>query len=676
MKTKFKIGEYILFKRIKNSTFGEVYLTIKENNPELLVTDVIDISKKDIKNLLNYINNEKEIMKQLSHPNIIRLENFLKTKNHYFFLMEYCNGGNLSDLLIQYKTKFRKPFPLPIIQYFMRQIVEGLKYIHSLNIIHRNIKLANILINFNGISRKTGIDGFDFNKIDDNDLLNSSIKISDFGLSIKLRDNELAKSLVGTPFNMDPLILKKYQSDEGENSSQGYNEKVDIWSLGTICYQMLTGDTLFTGNNFDDLFQKVEEGNYSIPIDIEISNEIISFLKSMLQYNGDLRPSAEELSKHDFLIKNIKDFTKIDSNKNPEAIGYIFNGMKNSFYINNHKKLENRKKLYINYIDSLYNDYKKAKNYFKKNNLPEREKNAHQKCLQIENIKKQLNSGKKIYLNNLPKKITPEYIYGCSMEERNKRFKEILSRYRGQKNSLEVKLKQYKSNEMVKNNKDEYEKNEIIFNKLKIIIEELEIKSKNMWVPPPLYIKKIQKEQKNIISFDKSKFKIKTKITRIDKISDSLDLIVTFIINQGRELKKKVKLIGENYYDEWIWILSAEEWMNIDNNIFNFILNIKVDEFQCFSNNPVQVLNLDVSKIKNGKGIDLKEKISDNGIKIIHISIQPILPEGENSIIIEEKEILSVKKLYPPFEMKSNNNNQILKPAQINFNIKDTKISQ
>ena len=674
MKKIFKIGGYTLFKRIRESNFGEVYLTLKENNPELLMTNVIDISKKDIKSLLKYINNEKKIMEELSHPNIIKLENFIKSKNHYFFIMEYCNGGNLSDLLIKYKNKYRKPFPLEIIQHFMHQIVEGLKYIHSLNIIHRNIKLSNILIHFKNISRNTEKDGVNFDKLDDNDLLNSTIKIFDFGLSIKLESNELARSLVGTPFNMDPLILKKYQNYNGDKRAQGYNEKVDIWSLGTICYQMLTGDPLFPVNTFDDLIQKVEEGNYSIPIDIEISNEIISFLNSMLQYNGDLRPSAEELLHHDFLKKNVKNFTKIDFQKTPETKDknyIILNFMRNPIYINNPKKPENSKKVYLNYIDSLYNDYKKVKNYFKVNDLPEREKDANQKCLQIENIKKQFNSGKKIYLNNLPKKITPEYIYGCSIDERNKIYKAILSRYRAEKNALEVKLKMFQANEISKNDKDEYEKNKVKFNRLKFIIENLEEKSKNIWVPPPLYIKEIQKQKKRIISFDKSEFKIKIKIKRIDKINDSLDLIVALIINQEWKLKKKLKLKGENYYDEWFWILYAEEWMNIDNNISNFILVIEIDKFKCCYNYTNQAINIDISKLKNGKAITFNQQIDDNGIKLINISILPILPEGENTITIEEKEILSVKKIYPPFEMKSINNNQIQKkPSQIKMSIK------
>ena len=296
----------------------------------------------------------------------------------------------------------------------MRQIVDGLKYIHSNYIIHRDLKLSNILIHFKNIGGKVKIDNVDFYEFDNNDLLTSTIKIIDFGLSIKLDPGILAKSGVGTPFNMDPrvldkylkliaksnkaaqyfkdpLILKKYQKAGNDENDQIYSKEVDIWSLGTICYQMLTGDPLFTAESLDDLLLKIEEGNYSIPLDIEISNEIISFLNSMLQYDGKLRPSAEELSKHDFLKKDVKYFTKLDYQKNPEA--YIkINEMKDVIYINNHKKLDNSKEIYLNYIDSLYNDYKQVKQYFKENNLPEREKNADEKCKQIENTKSQLKS--------------------------------------------------------------------------------------------------------------------------------------------------------------------------------------------------------------------------------------------------------------------------------------------
>ena len=383
-----KINGYNLFKKIGEGSFGEIYLTIKGNNPELLVTKIIDISTIKDENILNYLKKEKEIMAILSHQNIIRLENFIESNNKYYIIMEYCNGGNLSDLLDKYKKKYRKPFSIEIIQYFMFQLVEGLKFMHSNNVIHRDLKLQNILNHFKKISKKYKNESVDFNELDDNDLLNSTVKIIDFGLSKILGQNELATSYVGSPYNMDPFIIKEYQNNGGFEKMQGYNEKVDIWSLGTICYQMFTGVPLFTLYDLDTLIQKVEKGNYSLPIDIQISKEFISFLNSMLKYNGDSRLSAEELSHHDFLKKNVKNFTKIDSHKNTKEKDFIIiNAIKNSNAINNYKKLENSKEIYLKYIDNLYIDYKEVKKYFKKNDLPEREKDAEQKCKQIENIK-------------------------------------------------------------------------------------------------------------------------------------------------------------------------------------------------------------------------------------------------------------------------------------------------
>ena len=654
---------YKLFKELGKGTFGKVYLTVLENNPELLATKVIDKSGINDKKTLEYLDKEREIMTELKeskHPNIIRLDECIFFENRYCFVMEYCNGGTLSDVLKNYMKKYRKPFTLEIIQNFMRQIVEGLKLIHSKNIIHRDLKLSNILVHFKNNSRKTEMIGF--NELNYNDFLNSTIKIIDFGLSKKLQyPDELAKSGVGTPFHMDPKILKKFQEQYAKRSNGtpfnndpliikkyqkagvyendlGYSKEVDIWSLGTICYQMLTGDPLFTAETIDDLVIKVEEGDYSIPFDIEICKEIISFLNSMLHYKGDLRPSIEELSHYDFLIKNVKDFTKIDTQKQQEAFITI-NAIKKSIYINNHKKLENSKEIYKNYLDSLYNDYKEVKQYFQKNNLSEREKKADEKCKQIDNLRKQLNSKINIYLSDLPEKISPEFIYGCSIEERNKKFKQIISRNRAEKNLLEVKLKNIEKKENISvNDKDNYEKNKINYNKLLTVIKILEEQSKNIWVPSPLYTKEIQTQPKEIISYDKSEFKIKFTIKRIDNINDSLNLIIFLEVNQEKKLKKNIELKGQNSNEEWIWILSSEEWMNIDNNINNFILIIKIDKFQIFTNQNPTLIS-DISYIKNGKGKTFNHQITDNGIKTITISITPILPEGDKSIIMEEKEI-------------------------------------
>jgi serine/threonine protein kinase len=93
----------------------------------------------------------------------------------------------------------------------------------------------------------------------------------------------------------------------------GYDQKADIWSLGTLCYEMLIGCSAFNSKTMQELVQKVESGNYQIPT--HLSKEVISFLNAMLQYNGQKRLSANELARHHFLTKNVKDFSSIDLRK-------------------------------------------------------------------------------------------------------------------------------------------------------------------------------------------------------------------------------------------------------------------------------------------------------------------------------------------------------------------------
>ena len=84
---------YTLFKQLGKGTFGVVYLTIGENNPDLFAIKVIDLSKVKNQKTLEYLYKKKEMMEELKHTNIIRLDKFIKSKKYYYFIMEYCNGG-------------------------------------------------------------------------------------------------------------------------------------------------------------------------------------------------------------------------------------------------------------------------------------------------------------------------------------------------------------------------------------------------------------------------------------------------------------------------------------------------------------------------------------------------------------------------------------------------------
>ena len=292
-----KIDNYILEKQLGEGSFGKVLETKLATDPsKLFATKVYERKKIEGTPQFNYLTNECNILHELNHPNIVKLVDVKKTKNHYYIIMEYCNGGELADALEKYKEKYGKPFSEELVQYFMRQIIDAFKYIHANGVIHRDIKLENILLNY-----KTEEDKNNLN------LMNATAKIIDFGFACKISGNNLAHTAVGSPLNAAPVILKKMT---GESAKLGYDQKADIWSLGSICYHMLIGKPIFDAEDMDDLISKVEKGSYKLPANL--SREIVSFLNGMLQYEPKNRLTAEQLSNHEFLRNNVKDFHKID----------------------------------------------------------------------------------------------------------------------------------------------------------------------------------------------------------------------------------------------------------------------------------------------------------------------------------------------------------------------------
>ena len=163
---------------------------------------------------------------------------------------------------------------------------------------HRDIKLENILVNFDNEEDKQNLN-----------IMKAVVKIIDFGFACKIEKNALTYTAVGSCLNMDPMILKKLTC-HGKVRELGYDMKADIWSLGTICYQMLIGKAAFDADDLDDLVSKVEKGKYKVPT--TLSREVVAFLNGMLQYEANLRLTADQLSNHPFLTTEVKNFHKID----------------------------------------------------------------------------------------------------------------------------------------------------------------------------------------------------------------------------------------------------------------------------------------------------------------------------------------------------------------------------
>ena len=278
------VDDLTLTTKLGVGSFAKVYLTTKQGTSTKYATKVIDKAKNQY--LIEYINNEISILKDVNHPNIIKFIEKHEDSNNIYIVEEFYNGVDLFQALKRYQNGNDKGFPEEIVQYIMKEIIEGVKYLHNKRIIHRQLSLDNIMINYENED-----------DLKNNNIMKGKIKIIDFSIASYLKKGELSNLLAGIRTYMSPIMFVKDKDIE-------YDEKEDIWNLGTTCYILLTGKYPFAHKNRE---------NYYVPT--TLSKEAISFLNCMLQYESKKRLNAHSLCNHAFLRKNIKEFNNIDLTK-------------------------------------------------------------------------------------------------------------------------------------------------------------------------------------------------------------------------------------------------------------------------------------------------------------------------------------------------------------------------
>ena len=358
----YNIKGYTYINFLGNGVYGQVGLYKKNNTNEYYAIKRINKNKAKHSKNYKYLHSELQILKKLNHENISKLIDIIDNDFQFDILivMEYCHGFSLSKCLEYYKEKYAKPFTEEIVQYLTRQIVHGLIHIHEQNVIHRDLKLENIMVHFDNEMDKTNLN-----------MMKGTIKIIDFGLSKLLSSSkEFATSFVGTIPYIDPRIItiKNFQ----------YSKEADIWSLGCICYEMLTGKKVFETQLVSELITKIKEGKYKLPQ--TISREFISFLNSMLQYDGNLRLTAKQLLEKRFLRKNIKEFHYLNVNHDLKQ-DKEFLALKSSIQLYNQNVNENIQKSYKKHISfeqkNPNSNLIQEKNNLNQNSPPSINKNSY-----------------------------------------------------------------------------------------------------------------------------------------------------------------------------------------------------------------------------------------------------------------------------------------------------------
>ena len=308
-----KKKEETKYKKIDDLHKGEngtsVYLAI--DTKRNILTAIKSIPKKKMnEDTQKNFRRELQNLHNLKHPNIIQILDYLNNKTTNYIVLEYCNGGNLRDYMLRYMNINRKPLNEFFIQKLLLQIAPALEYMHSKNVIHRDIRLENILLNFNNYPN-IPIDGrapqpLKFKEKSLNK--DFSVKITGLNFSKDLIQDNMGSTILGTPLYMSPDIIERVD----DKSNKKYNTSADLWSLGVITYELLTGSMPFNGSDTKDLFTQIEKGVYTLPKKLKASIEIISFINGLLQYYPEKRLNWEQIKQHPFLTKNVEDFNYIN----------------------------------------------------------------------------------------------------------------------------------------------------------------------------------------------------------------------------------------------------------------------------------------------------------------------------------------------------------------------------
>ena len=327
---------YLELKELGYGTFGVVKKVCLKSNPETI--RALKIIRKN--RLMQGVDNQKLldeilILKNLDHPNIMKLYEFFQDSKNYYMVSEYCDQGDLYEKMnkLRYMNQI-------VVKFLMEQIFNAVAYLHSRGVCHGDIKLENIMLytttkkadeRFTIISKKITFDKKlqreinSFNKevtpeklVSSNtmkiikDMLNYEIKLIDFGCSkIFTKRGERKTGIIGTSIYCSPEVIDNL-----------YDEKCDEWACGILMYLLLCGEPPFDGDTEEEIFKKVKKGDldFSKPQFINVSDNCKDLIKKLLEPKLSRRIKAKDALKHPFFTENFNPDEALIFNKDISII--------------------------------------------------------------------------------------------------------------------------------------------------------------------------------------------------------------------------------------------------------------------------------------------------------------------------------------------------------------------
>jgi serum/glucocorticoid-regulated kinase 2 len=254
------LQNYQVSKEIGSGSYGTVFKVVEKSSGQVFAMKSLSKAYLKRKEMLKYAVSEIKIMRKLVYPFVLNLKTAFENSTNLYMILEFCDGGDLEVLLEKSRI------PIGVAKLIICEIVLGLEFIHSKDVIYRDLKPSNILIDSSG-----------------------HIRLADFGLATNYEQSMyIVSTLVGSPAYIAPEIV----------ASEKFNKMADVYSLGVVVHEILTGKLPFDHQNIESIFYAAKEGKFSYSK--ELSKPALDLIKKLMYRKPAKRPGFGEIKNHPF----------------------------------------------------------------------------------------------------------------------------------------------------------------------------------------------------------------------------------------------------------------------------------------------------------------------------------------------------------------------------------------